>query len=174
MNTGQSKKSESRKAGAQSAGGGRAKVRHCGRPECGTADAGAPRDELDLAASMIWSRNGPHARHSPSHDQRGLYVRSARRFRQVPRENDAAQPLLADLGGFLDQRFDGADGAVNTGQSEKIGVKKGLERRAQSKRPLRPSSKAQLNLLVSRHRCLMGVAGEARAVERSWLVAAAG
>jgi len=46
--------------------------------------------------------------------------------------------------------------------------------RAQGKRPLRPSSKVQLNLLVSRHRCLMGVAGEARAVERSWLVAAAG
>ena len=81
-------------------------------PECGTADAGAPRDELDLAASMIRSRNGPHARHSPSHEQPGLYLRSARRFLQAPRENDAAQPLLADLGGFLDQRFGGADGAV--------------------------------------------------------------
>ena len=61
------------RAGAQSAGGSSAKVRHCGRPECGTADAGAPRDELGLlAASMLWSRNGPHARHSPSHEQPGL------------------------------------------------------------------------------------------------------
>ena len=64
---------------------------------------------------MITRCNGPHARHSPSHEQPGLYARSARRFLQAPRENDAAQPLLADLGGFLDQRFDGADGAVVVG-----------------------------------------------------------
>jgi len=106
-------------------------------PECGTTDAGAPRDELDLAASMITSCNcnGPHARHSPSHEQPGLYLRSARRFLQAPRENDAAQPFLADLGGFLDQRF-GGDQQTNT-----AGPNTGRPNTGQSKRPNTGQSK---------------------------------
>jgi len=60
------------RAGAQSAGGSSAKVRHCGRPECGTADAGAPRDELtflQLRCSGVATarmRGTPQAMSSPA------------------------------------------------------------------------------------------------------------